>query len=132
MTKVNTAAPIPYQLNCFCTACDSLQSDAVNEDHQYRLYGVIVHVGRTVRSGHFIAYIRSMDEDLHMEPGCEYENCCQPSVDSVDETADPNWFICNDDVITKISHSDFTSKVKSEAKTKTPYILFYVRNDVAA
>lgn len=138
LKKVNTAAPTVYRLNCFCSACEKLPDGATNENHQYRLYCVIVHIGRTSRSGHYMAYARSIEEDLHLDQdhGCEYDNCCKLKLsstdkDGVDETVSHNWYICNDDTITKVSQSDFDAKVSNEATRKTPYILFYGRNDLA-
>lgn len=122
-------------MDCFCLACDKLPDNAKNKDHQYRLYGVIVHQGRTIKSGHYMAYVRSFEENV--EHGCEYENCCKLNIkrtksDQNDETVNHSWYLYNDDKVTKVSQTDFDSKFREEAMRKSPYILFYARNDLAA
>lgn len=47
-----------------------------------------------------------------------------------DTTTDNNWYICDDEQITIISQTDFDEKIKDEATLRTPYILFYARNDI--
>jgi len=42
----------------------------------YNLYGIIVHIGKGGKSGHYISYVRS-DQD--------------------------EWFKCNDSIVTKVS-----------------------------
>lgn len=69
MKKINCYTPTPLILNCFCEKCEKLpDSDKL---HIYKLYSVITHVGATMSVGHYIAYIRFVDD-------CgDYFNCCK-------------------------------------------------------
>lgn len=95
---------------------------------------MIVHLGRTPTSGHYMAYVRGMKEASDPLTECESKICCKNNSKfsiSNDHTAiDESWYICDDDDITLISKTDFDEKIKNEATTRTPYILFYVRNDL--
>lgn len=57
MNKTNTEIPIRYGLKCFCSACKKMPEGTKNEDHEYRLYGVIVHLGVNPTSGHYMVSI---------------------------------------------------------------------------
>ncbi len=60
MSKINDYIPTPLAMNCFCTEC--LQVGAKEQPkHHYRLYAVIMHLGATLASGHYIAYVRASD-----------------------------------------------------------------------
>lgn len=67
--KINNYIPSPLILECFCEKC-SMQLNG-HKLHSYQLYGVIMHVGSTMASGHYIAYTRA--SDYHYE----YVNCCR-------------------------------------------------------
>ena len=67
-------------MNCFCTQClpsGSSATSAINVQpshqntakHHYRLYAVIMHLGATLASGHYTAYVRANDQAL------EYLQC---------------------------------------------------------
>lgn len=133
MNKVNTATPIPNRLECFCSTCDEMPKGTRNEDHGYRLYGVIVHLGTTPNTGHYIAYVRSIEDNLKCH---ESDSCCRMKLNSMDQDRysdnGTKWYICDDDKISVISRFEFDEKIKSEASIKTPYILFYARNDLIA
>lgn len=60
MSKINDYIPTPLTMNCFCTECINV---GVKEQpkHHYRLYAVIMHLGATLASGHYIAYVRASD-----------------------------------------------------------------------
>ncbi|KAJ1527875.1 hypothetical protein ONE63_007813 [Megalurothrips usitatus] len=69
MSKVNDYMPTPLILDCFCDEC--LEAISKDEDvkHRYQLYGVIMHLGATIASGHYVAYVRAAD------PISEYRSC---------------------------------------------------------
>lgn len=63
--KVNSYLPTPLELECFCESC----CQAETPQHRYQLCCVIMHLGGTMASGHYIAYVRATD---HLE---EYMDC---------------------------------------------------------
>lgn len=69
MSKLNDYMPTPMILECFCEEC--LEAISKDEDvkHRYQLYGVIMHLGATIASGHYVAYVRAAD------PIVEYRSC---------------------------------------------------------
>jgi ubiquitin carboxyl-terminal hydrolase 1 len=75
MSKINDYIPTPFTMNCFCTQC--MPPDAhhfpgdqlpLQPKHHYRLFAVIMHLGATLASGHYIAYVRA-STDLNIEYG---------------------------------------------------------------
>lgn len=140
MNKIHTITPTPMELDCFCTACMKNQHSDECIDHKYRLYGVIVHLGMTLRSGHYTAYARTFNDDEQQQQQesekhqCESNNCCQLKFQRINTEEDPElandfWYSCNDEVIDVISEKDFQAKINRKNSYYTPYILFYVRND---
>lgn len=72
VSKVNEHMPTPLVLSCFCEECQAKQNANpgwVNPEHQYYLYGVIMHLGATMASGHYVAYVKARD------PSADYESC---------------------------------------------------------
>ncbi|XP_014254863.1 ubiquitin carboxyl-terminal hydrolase 1 isoform X2 [Cimex lectularius] len=65
VSKVNEHMPTPLVLGCFCEKCQSTN----NPDHQYHLYGVIMHLGATMASGHYVAYVKARDSSV------DYDSC---------------------------------------------------------
>lgn len=59
VSKVNDYMPTPLMLPCFCEQCCQLPED--DRPHNYQLYGVIMHLGATIASGHYVAYVRASD-----------------------------------------------------------------------
>lgn len=53
--------PTPFTLSCFCEQC--LEAENKNEEppHKYYLYAVIMHLGVAIASGHYVAYVRTLD-----------------------------------------------------------------------
>lgn len=51
--KVHADMPTPLKLSCFCEGCCRGETD-----HKYRLCCVIMHLGGTLQSGHYMAYVR--------------------------------------------------------------------------
>lgn len=105
-------------------------------DHKYRLYGVIVHLGISLRSGHYTAYVRTFNDDEQQrgKHQCESNECCQLKFQEINIEENPDlangfWYNCNDEVIDVISETDFQAKINRKESFYTPYILFYVRND---
>lgn len=134
MNKIETATPIPFTMACFCVDCVNSIRNEGNSMHQYHLYGIILHVGSTLRSGHYISYVKFSIEN----PACPDEICCQIQPDNVNRndgnggTNHIEWIICDDDEITPISKMCLETKLKEEANFKTPYVLFYARDDTLA
>ena len=54
-SKVNDYMPTPMQLDCFCEHCQSTPESPL---HSYKLYAIIMHLGATMASGHYVAYTR--------------------------------------------------------------------------
>lgn len=57
MEKLTSHMPTPLTLACFCDTCCPLP--AAERPHRYTLYGVIMHLGRTLTGGHYITYTRA-------------------------------------------------------------------------
>lgn len=57
--------PTPLVLDCFCNECSQFDSNPNgpedNRTHSYELYGVIMHLGSSMASGHYVAYTRAPD-----------------------------------------------------------------------
>lgn len=47
--------PTPMQLDCFCERCQAVPDSPI---HAYKLYAIIMHLGATMASGHYVAYTR--------------------------------------------------------------------------
>lgn len=43
------------QLDCFCEHCQAIPDSPI---HSYKLYAIIMHLGATMASGHYVAYTR--------------------------------------------------------------------------
>ncbi|KAI4459602.1 ubiquitin carboxyl-terminal hydrolase [Holotrichia oblita] len=56
--KVNTYMPTPLEMTCFCDSCCQTSDNL----HRYQLCCVIMHLGGTLASGHYIAYVRATDQ----------------------------------------------------------------------
>lgn len=69
VSKVNEHMPTPLTLECFCEECLSLNSQQLTRAHSYQLYAIIMHLGATIASGHYVAYVKAQD---NLE---EYINC---------------------------------------------------------
>lgn len=69
--KMNNYLPTPLVLDCFCDQCSHLDDD--KKLHSYQLYSVIMHLGATMASGHYIAYTRASEYRY------EYNDCVKES-----------------------------------------------------
>lgn len=83
---------------------DSLRfrsGDAIGDQAKlYTLRGVVAHSGKTVTSGHYIAFVKQMDSG--------------------------HWFRCDDDVISFVPEAQFQHLISSVNRTiYTPYLMFY-------
>jgi len=73
-SKINEYIPTPFTMHCFCTQCmpetttTTGSAAATNATcnggggggkHHYRLYAMIMHLGATLASGHYTAYVRA-------------------------------------------------------------------------
>ncbi|XP_044756489.1 ubiquitin carboxyl-terminal hydrolase 1 [Coccinella septempunctata] len=56
--KVNTYLPTPLELDCFCESCCKLDEEEL-PPHYYKLSCIIMHLGGTMASGHYIAYVKA-------------------------------------------------------------------------
>ena len=65
-SKINEYIPTPFTMNCFCTQCMPNGGEATvgSSKHHYRLYAVIMHLGATLASGHYTAYVRAGEQAL--------------------------------------------------------------------
>lgn len=76
VSKLTDFIPTPFSLDCFCTECSKPGSGTSR--HKYRLYSVILHLGASLASGHYIAYVRAGDTSL------DYFQCKRPgSADTI-------------------------------------------------
>uniref|UniRef100_A0A2S2NLS6 Ubiquitin carboxyl-terminal hydrolase 1 n=1 Tax=Schizaphis graminum TaxID=13262 RepID=A0A2S2NLS6_SCHGA len=69
VSKVNEHMPTPLTLECFCEECLSLNTQQQTRAHSYQLYAIIMHLGATIASGHYVAYVKAQD---NLD---EYINC---------------------------------------------------------
>uniref|UniRef100_A0A1B6MTU9 USP domain-containing protein n=1 Tax=Graphocephala atropunctata TaxID=36148 RepID=A0A1B6MTU9_9HEMI len=60
VSKVNDFMPTPLTLSCFCLKCKDVEENK-KIHHAYQLYGVIMHLGATMASGHYVAYVCGRD-----------------------------------------------------------------------
>lgn len=65
-SKVNDYMPTPMQLDCFCEHCQASPEAPL---HSYKLYAIIMHLGATMASGHYVAYTRVSPSNA------DYTNC---------------------------------------------------------
>ena len=83
LSKINDFAPTPFTLECFCKACLQQHNHHHHHNnkggqggrkkkHEYRLYALIMHLGATLASGHYIAYVRADSATLG---SMEYSKC---------------------------------------------------------
>lgn len=56
--KVNTYVPTPLEIRCFCESCSKTEKSKTTP-HKYQLSCVIMHLGASMASGHYIAYSRA-------------------------------------------------------------------------
>lgn len=60
VSKVNDHMPTPFSLSCFCEEC--LQIERPEErPHYYTLYAIIMHIGPSIASGHYVAYVKQSE-----------------------------------------------------------------------
>lgn len=79
--KINDFIPTPFTMSCFCTQCLPPDQPPLPPGesrpppkHHYRLFAVIMHLGATLASGHYIAYVRA-SVDLNSD----YSRCPKAS-----------------------------------------------------
>ena len=85
VSKINDYIPTPFAMDCFCSQCMSHAGGAASgrrqphqggqrpsPGHHYRLYAVIMHLGATLASGHYIAYVRASQDSAGV---LEYTRC---------------------------------------------------------
>ncbi|XP_030752541.1 ubiquitin carboxyl-terminal hydrolase 1 isoform X2 [Sitophilus oryzae] len=58
VAKVNSFVPTPLEIRCFCEGCNKIERNRTTP-HKYRLSCVIMHLGTSMASGHYIAYSRA-------------------------------------------------------------------------
>lgn len=69
VSKLTDFIPTPFTMDCFCIECSKQGS---SPKHRYRLYSVILHLGASLASGHYIAYVRAGDTSS------DYFQCKRP------------------------------------------------------
>lgn len=57
VSKVNEYMPTPLTLSCFCEECLEVEEPP----HNYALYAIIMHLGAAIASGHYVAYVRTLE-----------------------------------------------------------------------
>ncbi|XP_046393814.1 ubiquitin carboxyl-terminal hydrolase 1 [Ischnura elegans] len=72
MYKVKNYMPTPMTLDCFCETCR--ESEMEPTPHSYRLYGVIMHIGASIASGHYVSYVRASQSEYEYYQ-CDYDQC---------------------------------------------------------
>jgi len=104
VSKLTDFIPTPFTLDCFCSECSSPNVSS-GARHKYRLYSVILHLGASLASGHYIAYVRAADTSL------DYFQCKRPgSADTIKTSKKRGLF----KMFSK------SSSVPVEAKTSLP------------
>ena len=71
VSKLTDYIPTPLIMDCFCQKCRERPGGPI---HKYRLYSVILHLGASLASGHYIACVRAGDVNL------DYFQCRRPGV----------------------------------------------------
>lgn len=71
VSKLTDYIPTPLLMDCFCQKC---RDGAGPPLHRYRLYSVILHLGASLASGHYIACVRAADINL------DYFQCSRPGL----------------------------------------------------
>lgn len=66
VSKVSNFMPTPFKLKCFCEHCLNSKDGPY---HIYDLYAVIMHLGSTIASGHYVSYVKARDNTI------DYVNC---------------------------------------------------------
>ena len=69
--KLTDYIPTPLIMDCFCQKCRERPDGPI---HKYRLYSVILHLGASLASGHYIACVRAGDVNL------DYFQCLRPGL----------------------------------------------------
>ena len=104
VSKLTDFIPTPFTLDCFCSECSSPNVSSGGR-HKYRLYSVILHLGASLASGHYIAYVRAADTSI------DYFQCKRPgSADTIKTSKKRGLF----KMFSK------SSSVPVEAKTSLP------------
>lgn len=80
VSKLTDFIPTPLSMDCFCAGCSAGGSQRCAR-HKYRLYSVILHLGASLASGHYIAYVRCGDNSA------DYTQCKRPSSGEVVKTS---------------------------------------------
>ena len=76
VSKLTDFIPTPFTLDCFCSECNNGSSK-----HKYQLYSVILHLGASLASGHYIAYVRAGDTSG------DYFHCKRPTSSDIVKTS---------------------------------------------
>ncbi|KAG6445829.1 probable ubiquitin carboxyl-terminal hydrolase creB [Manduca sexta] len=147
MEKITRHAPTPMLMPCFCETCAAREPDQ-QPAHRYILWAVIMHLGQSLSGGHYVSYARAAPcgfrcaraTDAASSSGfmralfsrratpaaCAAADCCVPR-------ASDTWLACDDDLVKPISADEFEDLLSAEPKMRsaaTPYLLFYVKNEV--
>lgn len=123
-TKVTGHIPMPLELDCYCYSC---RKGDPNPEHKYHLNAVVVHIGRSTSTGHYIAFVRPLAGPKEKSSNKMQKYCCHVDVNPIDKNE--NWLKCNDNFVNVF---DWTAiqRFFSENKYRSPHLLFYARNDM--
>ena len=93
---------------------------------QYKLYGVVVHIGTTASSGHYIAYVThsSTAEWRATEEAPTEGHHQQEEAHDDNEEGPALWWRCDDSTVTQAKGR---TPWAQDGQTSTPYMMFYKR-----
>ena len=87
---------------------------------------MVCHRGISLSSGHYISYVRAPPTDVSIwnSDGSMFDSDGSSQTDV--PNTEPEWFVCDDDVVIALRESDIKRKLSTNGAT-TPYMLFYRR-----
>nr|XP_039259147.1 ubiquitin carboxyl-terminal hydrolase 1-like [Styela clava] len=119
VSKINSCLSVPLQL-CLHQWCSS---SCGRSKEKYILFGIIIHSGVTISSGHYLSYVRLMNSSLSRG---------KEDMDERLQTYEDSWLEADDErtrIITQKELLDVISPTDVEGISRTPYLLFYHRVD---
>lgn len=97
-TKLSKKLSIPSSLDMGAFLSDTFGDSRT----EYHLYAVVIHIGDSIRCGHYVAYVM--------------------------DSQSLEWFLCNDQSVRHVKHEAMREFLDSSRDSdETPYILFYSR-----
>ncbi len=135
VSKINDYIPTPFTMNCFCTQCMSPPSSKSSgrggghqpkgdSKHLYKLYAVIMHLGATLASGHYIAYVRASSQD---SAAMEYAQCQRGGVSASETRENGGSVSAKHQNGTMTKGPSAATATDRPAKNKKPGIMKFLR-----